>query len=131
MNGDYAEEEEFKYIVAFKKDSFRHPAHRAGTIIDKFWILTARHTIIELIIDYNTGSFRLHSIKKIYVHPKYTNSLEENTKMPPYLPEKTFCYHIPDDDPVFSTDSDLGLIKLERAIDLTSLSPHGFEKIGM
>lgn len=126
INGDLAEPDEFKYIVAISKKGLW--PHGAGTIIDKYWILTARHVVLEKYIDWKTGFFNFSTGPPIRVWPKYSNDLREFFNKPPYYAAKLFCHHIPDDNPVWDTDSDVALVKLQSPIELDQ-NPYYHQKI--
>ncbi|XP_074604160.1 mite allergen Der p 3-like [Brevipalpus obovatus] len=124
FDGEYADEDEFKYIVTIEKEDAW--PHGGGIIIDKNWILTARHVIVKQFVKGNY--FNYSDMGPLIVRPKYSNDQREFVGKPFYRAEKLFCHHIPSDSPVYHSDSDVGLIKLQAPLQL-GIAPYNIRKI--
>ncbi|XP_074596494.1 mite allergen Eur m 3-like [Brevipalpus obovatus] len=126
IDGTYAKEYEFPYIVAIRQDGFT--MHGDGVILDEHWILTARHVAIKYFADNESYYFNFTRMNQIYVYPKFDNNISSWYLWPNYRAEKLFCAHIPSDNLVYPTDSDLALIKLADPILLGNESPYNLQK---
>lgn len=128
MNGELAEPNEFRYIVSIG-DRGKYP-HGVGSIIDKRWILTARHIVLKTFKDKRASSFNFSWVRDVIIRPKYSNNLNESYEHPGYEPKKMFCYPPSDDVQKYLTDSDIALIKLDCPLPLKK-RPFNFAKIKM
>lgn len=126
IDGDLAGEDEFKFIATIEREN--EWPHGAGIIIDKYWILTARHVIIDQFSDDTSFYFNFSDIGSLIVRPKYSNDQRVSIEKPFYKPEKLFCHHVPNDQTVFYSDSDVGLIKLQVPLQL-GIDPYNIDKI--
>lgn len=127
VNGDLADEDEFRYIVAIRQREYDFYA--AGSILDSRWILTARHVVVEQYDDPESDYFNISQMDPVFVYPKYDNNLTHFYRKVPYPVKNLFCYPFPDDNDVFSSDADLALLQLEYPIPLGNESFYKFVKI--
>ncbi|XP_074604145.1 mite allergen Der p 3-like [Brevipalpus obovatus] len=131
IDGDLAGESEFKYIVAIGlKGSF---PQAGGSILDEYWILTARHVLMKGKQKPNSFEFNLTVRENFLVWPKYYNDIRLTIAklLPLHEPAKTFCHEIPESsDIVYQSDSDIALIKLRVPINLGQ-TIYNFKKIDL
>ena len=132
IGGQNAEEGEFKYIVSLRLQADPNTHGGAGSLISDRWILTARHTLMESVLDSRTRKVRFTLAYSVTAAPQYYNDMRKFVNLTKYDAEKTFCHPVPDfPGPSSVLDGDIGLMKLKKAIPLGSQSPYNFQTIPM
>ncbi|XP_074603978.1 chymotrypsin-1-like [Brevipalpus obovatus] len=120
--GHGAKKEDFQYIVSIRpaEDPENHIGF--GSIIHPRWILTVRHLFVSI----NDGDIKF---LKIVVVPKYDNWLRKLIGKEKFQVESYYC--LPLMKGRSQTETDLGLLKLSKPIELGNGTKYNFQAVRM